>query len=222
MNRNRVFLVIAIVGFAGIVLLLSSLDNRQSTNNPQDANAITGETIRTGITVEVVPTFDTNITINGKGVTEGTTELEPGAYTVTASRSGFKTESRTVTLTEGDRITIGFILTSNSPETADYYEKNPSEARKAEGITGQKSEATASAKVHALPLLKRLPREERGRYLITYGQSLKKPDDPAAAVIYIEYKDEAAKTTAENWIRYQGYDPKNLEIQYKLNPARWQ
>lgn len=221
MNRYRIFLVIAIVGFAGIVWLLTSLDNRQS-NNTQTANPITGKTIKTGLTIQVVPTYDTTLTVNGKGVSEGTIELEPGTYTVTASHKGFKSETRTVTLTEEERITLGFILTSNSPETTSYYEDNPSEARKAEGITGQKSEAAASSKVHALPLLKRLPREERNRYLITYGQSLKKPDDTSAAVIYIEYKDESGKTAAENWIRYQGYDLSSLEIQYKPNSTRWQ
>lgn len=218
LSRNTMlFGVVAIIVFAVTIFWLTSARNKPAGDSAASRNVISGQTIATGITTRVVPTNDTTITINGKKVREGSIELEPGIYTVVVSHDGFATESRTVTVEEGDRIEVGIILTSNSPDTIDYYEKHPDDEAKAEGITGQRSAGDANAKIKALPFLKYLPKIERGRYSITYGQSKSRPTDPAAVVIYIEYKDDRAKQSAENWIKYQGYSLTDLEISYKAN-----
>lgn len=205
-NRNK---LIALVGGILLVAFIAAavlLGNRPPSSDEARA-------IATDVTIRVVPT-NSSLKINGHGVKAGANELDPGTYTITASLEGFASESRTVTLKEGDHLVVGLVLNSNDSSTADYYKKNPDQAREAEGITGQNSEAAANSKVNALPLLKDLPRLAPHRYEITYGQSLEKPNDPAASTIYIDYVNESAKTAAENWIRYQGYNPTDLEINY--------
>jgi len=211
-KRSPVLILIFVaigVAVVGLTLFLNGLQKTDDNNSDSQSGAITD------ITVRVVPT-DSNVKINGKGIKSGATALDPGTYTVAASRKGFESQSRTVTIQQGDHIIVGLILSSNDESTADYYEKNASEAREAEGITGQQSATTAGTRINKLPLLKVLPRRVVDRYSITYGQSLKKPNDSTASVIYIQYVDEKAKTAAQNWIRYQGYNPDELEIDYSI------
>jgi len=196
----------SIMGAAIIAFILFIGDNGNSGDNSSK--------VTTDITTRVVPS-DSSIKINDKGVDMGVVSLAPGTYTVTASRKGFASQSRTVNLKEGDHVNVGLILDSNDNSTASYYTDNPDEAREAEGITGQNFDYVANSKVNRLPLLKTLPRRT-SHYTITYGQSIKSPNDSAASVIYIQYTDETAKTAAQNWIRYQGYDLASLEINYTM------
>lgn len=208
-NKIKYTIIAAFVAIIALAIFMLS-----STND--DSN---GETITTGIVTRVVPTRGTVITIDGKAVKEGGVTLEPGSYNVTVSRDGFASETRQATVQEGQVTTVAVILDSNAPETANWYTDNPSDTSKAEGIAGQIFEAETVTRANSLPILKRLPKTVLGKYTISYDKSLKKPNDPTAATIYIDYFTPAGKTAAENWIRYQGYNPAELEIVYRAKES---
>jgi hypothetical protein len=222
MNQNKnplifkigIFVALLAVGITFWILGNSSPSNKDE-EDIKEPNIITGQVVDTGINLRIVPTYDSTITVNGKKVREGAVELKAGTYEIKVSHAGFETQSRTVTLADGDSVSMGIVLLSNSAETADYYNNNETEARKAEGIAGQKSEAVGVSRVNKLPLIKKLPQTERGRYKITYGQSVAKPNDPSAVALFIDYIDEASKKSALNWITYQGYDTSSIEIIYR-------
>ena len=220
MNKNRNPLVYA-VGILVVLLAVAAAfwlpgGGKSPNDVTKEPNITTGKVLDTGIHIQIVPTSDSTITVNGKKVREGAVELKPGTYEVKVSHAGFETQSRTVTLADGDSVAMGIVLVSNSAETADYYKENNSDAMKAETIAGQKSAAAGTSKTNTLPLIKKLPKIEKGRYKITYGDSVAKPNDLSAVALYIDYVDDASKASATNWITYQGYNPSSIEIIYRV------
>lgn len=212
MDKQKVIYVAAALGLIVLGASIWLLSTRSDSTSNDDSS--TSQTTETGVTIRVAPTGST-LTINGQEVGEQTIELVPGTYAITASHDGFASQAQTITIKDGDHFIVGFALISNTDETARYYEFNPDEARKAEAIFGQKSEAVGVSRVNKLPLIKKLPKVEKGRYKISYDNSIAKPDDSSAVAIYVDYVDDSAKAAATNWIRYQGYDPATLEIIYR-------
>ncbi len=206
-----------IIGIIAVILFISGVSILFSRGD----SVLPGSSKRTAtIITTVAPTFDTTITINGDGVKEGETKVEPGTYTVQAAHKGFETESKMVTVKEGETVRVGIALQSNSPDTADWYGKNETDARKFEGISSTESGIIGQQRINSLPFLTRLPVRVPNKYTIDYGPSKKDPNNPKAVAITISYNDASSREAARNWIRYQGYDPDKLEIIYSPNRAQ--
>jgi len=170
------------------------------------------------IITEVTPS-DATIVINNTTVTEGEISVSPGNYNVEIKRDGFNTQTRSLTVKEDETAKVAVSLDPSGPEASQYYQNNPEEARKAEGIGGQISVSRGEAKIQETPIIRQLPRVEAGKYRIDYGISTEQPDNPDAVAIIITPYNEAGRKSAINWLKYRGYDDTNTEISFKERPG---
>jgi hypothetical protein len=165
----------------------------------------------TSLTVKVAPR-DSSVTLNGKSYKNGTYKIKAGEYNLSITREGFTSINTKVTL-EGDNASVAYILESNSPSTANWYENNQEDTAIAEGIHGDEYEATISAQKESAPIIDQLPFIGPGfEYRIDYG-----PDDKdnKKVIIYVSANSEDAKKNALQWIKDQGTDPGKLNIVYE-------
>ena len=167
--------------------------------------------------IEVAPQSAT-IRLNKKIVKAGLVRVKPGPVTVTASRSGFKTETISLSVARNETRYVGIPLISNAPETADWYEQHPADAKIFEGISSKSFDQNSTNIVRNQPFLKLLPFTAAGlEFRIDYGPSLEEPDSTKQA-IYISANTQEARASALIWITNQGYDPKKMELVYQSSP----
>ncbi len=175
------------------------------------------------ITAEVAPEGAT-ISIDGREMSSEVT-VETGDHTVEAKMDGFATQSQQVDLKEGQTLKVGFVLESNSPETADWYTEHPEDQQLAEVILGQLSDFNTESAIQTNPLLQQLPYSysdgNSGFVNIDHGVPVKGSSQPA---IYVSARTPLARQEAVAWIRSQGYDPTTMDIIFKgeVNPFRGQ
>jgi len=191
-----IIITVILVIIAGVGLLL--LHNSRSFSG--------------SITVQVTPASAT-LTMNDKVVTAGKIGVNPGSYTFKATLKGFDSSSKTITVKRGDSLYVGLALLPNSPSTADWYQKHPTDQQLYEIITGKYFDITSSEQTQTLPLIQDLPFIDQF-YRIDYGQSKANPTDQSAVALYITYYSQAGKQQALDWIKFKGYDPTSLEIIY--------
>lgn len=160
--------------------------------------------------IEVVPS-DSVITLDGKKVSEGLVKVKPGPHKLVFSRDGFETQTKDVRVPEGKEEYAGVVLRSNSPRTANWYEANPKDAKKAEGIASRAFDVKARTKTEAMPILKELPWIDR-LYRVDYGGSQNDPADPAKTALYITYYSAEGKTQALEWLKFKGHTPEDTEM----------
>lgn len=160
--------------------------------------------------IEVAPT-DSTITLDGKRVREGVAKIKPGEHTLVFSRDGFETQTKVLQVSDGKQEYIGVILQSNSPRTANWYESNPKDAKKAEGIASRAFDARSQAKTQSMPILKELPWIDR-LYRVDYGGSQADPADPAKIALYITYYSDEGRAQALEWLKFKGHTPENTEM----------
>ncbi len=217
MQKSVLFGVVVIVFFGIVIFTLLSIGKDQPVSDSTGSNLTDPNAKKaTGITTMVTPTKDTRITVNGKNVKEGIVELKSGPHDVTISHDGFATENRHVDLKDGQNILIAVILTGATDKTADYYAYNAADGQKAEAISGRQSAAIVDAQMRTLPLIAQLPYAVNSQYTITFGPSVKEPNNLSAVTLHIQYNSEASKQAALNWIRYRGYEPAKLDITYEF------
>jgi|GEM_PF-1247527 len=207
MNMKRTILIIGGLIVAIIAAITFFAKQTSTVGTISDLTA--------SITTRVTPTEGTKITMNGKTVKEGKVALAPGKYTVEVSHENFDSQTREVVLYDGDNATVAVALTGKTDIAQKWYGTHPDDASKAEGITGTVSRANAENLLDKYPFLKRMPVIVANKYRIDYTSSVKSPNDPSKFSLHIRYATEPDKQAALNWIRYQGYDPAQLEITYK-------
>jgi Flp pilus assembly protein CpaB len=163
------------------------------------------------IVITVAPT-DATVTINGQKAHSGSNDVKPGNVTVTAARTGFKSESQASVLVAGTTLTIGLALTSNDASTADWYTTHQKDQQALEKIVGTQYTQKSDAAVAQTPLIKELPFIGAGfRYRIDYGQPLPGTTDQG---IYITAPNAEQQQEAVQWIKDAGYDPAKYHIKF--------
>lgn len=167
----------------------------------------------------VTPTEGATVEINGVDIPLGEVALKPGGYKIEVSADGFTPQTHSVSLEAGDVARLAVALEPESPEKSDYYRESASDARKAEAIAGQLSEARADAKIEQLPIIRQLPKIDQNNYRVDYGLSVEHPDDPDAVALIITHYSEPGKQSAINWLKYRGYTQSNTEIIIKNGDA---
>lgn len=200
MNKKiLLFIALAVVVIGAIV----SVAIYQNSRNKE---------LSASIVLEVVPS-GAKSTINGRGVREGTTKLKPGIAEVVITKKGFETARQTVVLKEGESKYLGFVLVSNSPSTADWYQKHPEDAKRAENLSSLNYDQVSADDVKETPFILKLPFiSSDEQFRIDYGQS---DTDSNRIVIYISANSQEARNAALEWIRSVGYDPSTLNIVYR-------
>lgn len=200
MNK-KILLLIALVFISAGALIFYGL--YQSSKNKE---------LTASIALEVVPD-GAKSTINGRGVREGTTKLKPGVAEIIISKKGFETIKQTVVLKDGEPRYFGFALVSNSASTADWYDKHPEDAKKAEGISSRNYDESSAMASQQEPFLMELPYISGDEeFRIDYGLRLSADNQ---ATIYISANTQEAKNAALLWIKSLGYDPSKMNIVYR-------
>ena len=199
MNKKiLLFIALAVVVIGAIVFVAIYQNSRNKE-------------LSASIVLEVVPS-GAKSTINGRGVREGTTKLKPGIAEVVITKKGFETARQTVVLKEGESKYLGFVLVSNSPSTADWYQKHPEDAKRAENLSSLNYDQVSADDVKETPFILKLPFiSSDEQFRVDYGQS---ETDSNQIVIYISANSQEARNAALEWIRSVGYDPSTLNIVY--------
>ncbi len=200
MNK-KILLLIALVFISAGALIFYGL--YQSSKNKE---------LTASIALEVVPD-GAKSTINGRGVREGTTKLKPGVAEIIISKKGFETIKQTVVLKDGEYRYFGFVLVSNSASTADWYDKHPEDAKRAENLSSQNYDKVSAEDAQETPFIMELPFVSSDeRFRIDYGQG---EAGDNRIIIYISANTQEARNEALLWIKSLGYDPSKMNIVYR-------
>lgn len=161
------------------------------------------------LNIQVAPSI-AKLTANGHGIGAGTNQVKPGIYSISATMNGFSNNLQTVTVKKGEVKTIGIVLTSNSPSTANWYATHPADQQVLEKISGKNFDSLSQGLTQNTSLIKLLPFIGPGfEFRIDYGNT-----SSGQVIIYITAPNSGAQQDAVTWIKNQGYDPTKLDIQY--------
>ena len=160
--------------------------------------------------------------LNGKDIKNGTHTVQPGKYTLVITKPGFASQTKTQDVAANSTVFLGGALESNSPSTANWYQENPDDQRLAEGVNGAASDASSQNATYQTPIVNKLPVTlGAGNYgfKIDFGIPAKGAASDAPT-IYIRASTLSARASAMSWIKYSGYDPSTMNIQFigTINP----
>lgn len=157
---------------------------------------------------------DSLIKLDGKETKTGIQSLTQGAHQISAYRSGFISQNKTIKLAEKQHMFVGIILQPNSPRTANWYKTHPGDSNISQTINNRSFDQTATQAEQLNSLLKKLPHIGSGlNYRIDYGVPTKQLTNGSTG-IYIRYRTESDKQAALQWIREQGSNPNSLDVVY--------
>lgn len=162
--------------------------------------------------IEIAPT-DSSVFIDGKKVSGVKFNVKSGKHLIKAAFKGFGDNQQVFSVTGSEKTKLIVLLNPNSPDGAEYLRKYPDQQYKREALGGKLSAAVSKNIADATPITSSLPFIDL-LFRIDYGPSLKYPKDNLASTIYITYYSPEAIVAAQNWIRFKGYDPNQLEIKY--------
>jgi hypothetical protein len=164
------------------------------------------------ITIDSSPAKAT-ITINNKPAGVGLQKIAPGKVTITASRQGYESQTKTLTLKKGDTQYVGFILTPQSKEAIAEQDTNAEDTVR-EGISSAINDDLARLTKEKNPIVSELPYLGQGLdFRVDYGLPIDaKRASEGYVAIQISAPTPAARNEALTWMRSIGEDPSNYEI----------
>ncbi|HLG91320.1 MAG TPA: hypothetical protein VI336_04150 [Candidatus Saccharimonadales bacterium] len=165
------------------------------------------------INIFVLPE-DATVTVDSQVVKKKSFYVKPGAHVVEASKTGFKSDRRTISVNKKDVLDLYLLPNPESQEALNWLAQNPEIQRLREEYAAHNVAQLQSILQQKYPIIKELP-IITPYYRIDYGVSEKKPDDPESLALYITVATEANKNFALQRIRDEGFDPSQLEIIYK-------
>lgn len=163
------------------------------------------------VEVLLVPS-DTKLTVNGAQLHPGTAYLAPGQYEVVASRGGFKTETKKITITRQNTLTIDLALDPVSSAAVKWAKDNQQLYLDAEGRQGVRKSQEGETFSKLNPITSVIPYKN---LIYTIGYRSDK-SDPSGNSIIIEIDAMSGyRNAAVNKIRDLGYDPTRFKIQFR-------
>ena len=174
--------------------------------------AITGITINAlvnnaTINIQVAPASAT-ITMNGHSVSSGKIKVKPGAYTISASKDGFESQTTSIEIKENQTIDVLLGLEPNSEETKNWYQEHDSDRLLFEGIAGNIFDNETSTMLQKYPIIEFLPYSGT-TFDINYG-----PCEEKEFCIMINAVIPAGFDDAVNYIREHTSEPGKYYYQY--------
>lgn len=166
-----------------------------------------------GIDILTVP-GDAEVMLDGKPVSSKP-YLKPGTYSFTATKDGFKKSSLDMNISESHHF-VGIALTPQSEDATKWAEINQDEYEK---LGSRMIDERITTVDDVNPLLSKLPYiDVMGPFSISYAFS---SEDSVNAYIIIKNATPAGRVKALQWIRAQGVDPADLNIQFQdfINPT---
>lgn len=166
---------------------------------------------KTGLSFTAIPK-DTVVTIDGNTVKGGTKiYLNPGTYTYTATKDGFKEVSQTINLQDIER-SVSIALTPESEEAKKWAKEHESEYLALEGKEEKGSDEISKRFIDSNPIIKDLPYKT---FIYSIGHHID-PADPTGNSIIIDIDaPEGYRQDALFQIRQMGYDPTDFNINFR-------
>lgn len=197
-NKLKIIVAVLFVAVAGIALFNISLNANRSG--------------KIATTIEVMPE-DATITIDGKRSNHGTVYLEPGSHTFVASKTGFTDDKETLTISAESNY-VGLLPAPVSDEARKWAEQAEI-IDKIESITGSIASAEGSITTTKNPLINYLPESNiEAPYTISY-RLVENDSGGEDAVIIIKNATPSGRIKALAWIKEQGFDPADLQIEFE-------
>lgn len=162
--------------------------------------------------VVVAPDSATLIMDGKTHIKDGEQHVKPGRHTVVASLAGFSSVTENVNVTSKSVAKLTFLLSPNSAAGYTYLQDNQAEQLQREALGGQQFNSTVQQAVSSTGFIKELPYIGPGlEFRIDYGGGANSSGKP---IIYITGETAQAQQDALTWIKYQGYNPSTMDIQY--------
>lgn len=165
------------------------------------------------INIYVLPE-DSTVKVDSQIVKKRSIYVKPGEHTVEASKTGFRTDKRKVSVKKKDVIDLYLLPYPVSQEALNWLRQNPDVQRLREEYAAHNVAQIQAKLKEKYPILEILP-IVTPYYRIDYGVSEKNPDDPESIALYITSATEANKNLALERIKDEGFNPNNYEIVYK-------
>ena len=159
------------------------------------------------VTIVTIPS-DAKITLDKKTAGNGDTYIPPGIYTVVIEKSGFTTQTNTVTFTKPTG-SIDIALTPESTEAKAWAETHASDYTAYEGRAGAKSEVAGQDFQKVNPIVGHLPFKN---LLFTIGYFADPTDSSGNTIIVTIDAPEGYRQAAINKIAEWGIKPAELNI----------
>jgi hypothetical protein len=162
------------------------------------------------VTVHLIPS-DTKLLVNNVQVSEGTTYLKPGTYTLKATRNGFESIDQKVIIDKPNKAVIDLALTPLT-EAALKWQHDHAELYYAfEGRTATQAREEGEAFTAANPITDKLPFEN---FIYTIGYRTDSADASGNSIILSIDAATGYRNAAIDKIRELGYDPTNFKIEF--------
>lgn len=165
------------------------------------------------LTVTSIPN-DLTLTLDGQPIAaNGKVEVRPGTHTLTGSRDGFQSYTRTITVRGKDPVSVKMYLYANGPIGYEWGKNNPEQERETEAEAGRRYDEIQQRLAQKYPILAQLPYVGPG-FKATYEGSKSDPDNPEAISVRIVTWTATGKDKALLWITGNGWDPATLDLIY--------
>ena len=165
---------------------------------------------KTEVTIDVAPN-DAQVTISGKKGKVGTNYLKPGSYEVVVKNSNYYQQKKSFNVTKEPKY-IGIIMSPSNSETEAKVASDKKIYLQRESIGGQLALIRGNEIRSITPLINQLPYTDvAGPFSLDYGPSYL---NGLGSFIEITDSSPDGRVNALKWIRSQGYNPTNLEIQF--------
>jgi hypothetical protein len=158
---------------------------------------------------------DSTIKLDDQVIKKKSIYVKPGEHTISASKNGFKTDVRMVSLIKQESLDLYLLPSPESQEAQDWLAQNPDLQRLREEYAAHNATSIQQELQKQYPILDSLPLITR-YYRIDYGVSKKYPNDPSKVALYITAV-KANRNMALQWIKFKGFNPNDYEIIYR-NP----
>ncbi len=163
------------------------------------------------LTVYLVPT-DAKLSVSGKEMKTGETYLTPGKYTIEASRDGYETEKREVTIGQPNKVDIDVALNPITESAKKQQEIDNQLYLDYESRAGVRASQEGEDFTAENPITGDLPFRS---LLFTIGYRAD-TSDPSGKSIIIEIDAASGyRAAAINKISELGYDPSNYKITFR-------
>lgn len=157
------------------------------------------------------------IFINDEPAKQGTAYLGEGKYTITARLSGFTDDQKNISVSNKP-VEVYLLPQANSPKAKQFLSEDPDAQNDIQKVYDGASRVKSQDLTSKDPIIKLLPNINiEGGFSIDYGPSTK---DKNRSVLIISDAEVEGRANALKWIRQQGYDPTDYEIQFSdfINP----
>ncbi len=196
--RTHIFVTFIVL----LVAIISFVIYTQWRNSIERAGKI-------AVPVEVAPR-DASVKLGDDSITSrGTAWITPGEYEVVVTREGFKSQTRTIRVSEDAEPYIYIALAGNTDKAKKWQESHQSEYKRLELLTIQKSREYNTRFKSNNPIVNILPIKDP-YYSIDYRNN---NDKNIELIIY--GTSPQYRQVAVDFLRKQGYDPIDYKVTYE-------